>query len=293
MYNRQLDVFRRAAELKSFSQTANEMFVSPSAVLQQINNLERNLGCRLFVRSNQGVQLTAEGEYLYERSAVLIRENQQIRKHLGKMQCVGERQSIRIATDWFHKERVFSKIWQEFNKNGLYSIQIVSYHHGEGDEKNQFDLLEGVNCEETYLKKFGFLEMGKIPIGMALSPTHRLAKKHKLSIRDLEGETMISLPENRWVFSQIDDEAHRHQIRTITLNTYDQAAIKTCLLNNYCMHVPMIWRDFISDLVILPVDWDYEIPYGFYYRKDAAKPVKDFIRYAKTYAVSWPDWMKG
>ena len=35
-----------------------------------MNNLEDELGCKLFVRSNRGITLTPEGERLYEHVAV-------------------------------------------------------------------------------------------------------------------------------------------------------------------------------------------------------------------------------
>ena len=35
-----------------------------------MNNLENQLGCKLFVRSNRGVTLTAEGEKLYQHVSV-------------------------------------------------------------------------------------------------------------------------------------------------------------------------------------------------------------------------------
>lgn len=290
MYNKQLDVFRRAAELKSFSQAANELYISPSAVQQQINNLEKRLGCRLFFRDNKGIRMTPEGEYLYEKSEGLICQSREIIEYLSVMQQNCEKRAICIATDWFHKGRICGEIFKEFKKKKDCTMKMVSYHHGEGDDKNSFDILEGVNCEEPYLQKFEFMEIGKIPIGIALPPQHRHAGKKILNVRDLSGETMLSLPNSRWIFDQIDDEVRKYDITPVTLPTYDQATISMCLVNNYCMHVPMIWKDFISDMVILPVEWDYEIPYGFYYRKDTSKVVKDFLRFAKMYKVQWPEW---
>ena len=38
MYNHFLDTFIRAAQLGSLSKTAEEMFITPSAVIQQINS---------------------------------------------------------------------------------------------------------------------------------------------------------------------------------------------------------------------------------------------------------------
>ena len=44
MYNRQLDVFLKVAESGSFSRAARALFVTPSAVIQQINTLESQRG---------------------------------------------------------------------------------------------------------------------------------------------------------------------------------------------------------------------------------------------------------
>ena len=64
MYNHALDTFVRAAELGSFSKVAEESFISPSAVIQQINHLEKDLNVSLFNRSKKGVTLTQAGQYL-------------------------------------------------------------------------------------------------------------------------------------------------------------------------------------------------------------------------------------
>ena len=58
MYNRQLDVFVKAAELGSFSKAAEALYITPSAVIQQVNGLEERLGVKLFDRSRRGIVLT-------------------------------------------------------------------------------------------------------------------------------------------------------------------------------------------------------------------------------------------
>lgn len=61
-----LNTFAAAAEHLSFLKAAEALFVSPSAVSHQIRNLESILGYKLFVRIDKGVELTAEGEKLYQ-----------------------------------------------------------------------------------------------------------------------------------------------------------------------------------------------------------------------------------
>lgn len=58
--------FYYVAEYKNFTQAANVLLSNQPNVTRTIKNLETELGCTLFIRSNRGVTLTAEGERLYK-----------------------------------------------------------------------------------------------------------------------------------------------------------------------------------------------------------------------------------
>ncbi|HPW06929.1 MAG TPA: LysR substrate-binding domain-containing protein [Burkholderiaceae bacterium] len=59
-----LTVFAAAAGSGSFSRAAEVLFVTQGAVSRQIQQLEKYLGCPLFVRHKRGLRLTAEGQLL-------------------------------------------------------------------------------------------------------------------------------------------------------------------------------------------------------------------------------------
>ncbi len=59
-------VFCMVAKHKSFSKAAQELFLSQPAVSQSIRQLEEQLGAQLFFRSTKKVELTAQGQLLYE-----------------------------------------------------------------------------------------------------------------------------------------------------------------------------------------------------------------------------------
>ena len=61
MYNPQLETFIRVADAGSFNKAAEELFISPPAVIKQINLLEAQLGLTLFVRTHRGLKLTEAG----------------------------------------------------------------------------------------------------------------------------------------------------------------------------------------------------------------------------------------
>ncbi len=57
-----LQLFMHLCDSKSFSQTAQAMHISPSALSRIIQRLEDDTGQILFIRDNRSVELTSAGE---------------------------------------------------------------------------------------------------------------------------------------------------------------------------------------------------------------------------------------
>lgn len=58
-------VFYQVARCRNFSRAAAMLFTSQPAVSRSMAALERELGCRLFIRNRRGVELTPEGRLFY------------------------------------------------------------------------------------------------------------------------------------------------------------------------------------------------------------------------------------
>ena len=58
MYNPLLDTFIAVADCKSFTKAADKLYISPTAVMKQMNTLENHLNLKLIERSPSGVSLT-------------------------------------------------------------------------------------------------------------------------------------------------------------------------------------------------------------------------------------------
>ena len=65
---RRLRYFQSVVRLNSFSQAAEENYISQSAISQQIQALEKELGFPLLERKNRRFTLTAAGAYFYQKS---------------------------------------------------------------------------------------------------------------------------------------------------------------------------------------------------------------------------------
>ncbi len=77
-------IFYYVAQHRNFTKAAEALMNNQPNITRCMNNLEQELGCKLFVRSNHGVTLTPEGERLYARVAAafdqLRRGEEEIRK---------------------------------------------------------------------------------------------------------------------------------------------------------------------------------------------------------------------
>ncbi len=74
---RQLEVFVKVAELKSFSKAADRLGISQPTVSAHIQNLESELGVRLFDRSGRKVYLTTEGKTLLKYAKEIIKKKEE------------------------------------------------------------------------------------------------------------------------------------------------------------------------------------------------------------------------
>ena len=74
MLLKQMKYFITVVDLHSFTEAAEQCFISQSAISQQIKALEKELGVRLFERSKRQFSLTVAGEYFYRHGKVLLDE---------------------------------------------------------------------------------------------------------------------------------------------------------------------------------------------------------------------------
>ncbi len=67
-------VFYHVAKHRNFTQAAAALMRNQPNVTRTIKNLENELGCTLFIRSNRGVRLTPEGEKLYAHIRIAVEQ---------------------------------------------------------------------------------------------------------------------------------------------------------------------------------------------------------------------------
>lgn len=86
MEMRQLRYFVSAATHLNFTKAAKECFIVQTAMTQQIANLEKELGVKLFERQSRGLSLTAAGEAFLTDAREILARGQHSRERMAAFQ---------------------------------------------------------------------------------------------------------------------------------------------------------------------------------------------------------------
>lgn len=69
--DRQIHSILKIAECGSINQAASRLYISSSALIQQLNTIEQQLGFKVFKRNTRGVELTEAGKYFVNETKLL------------------------------------------------------------------------------------------------------------------------------------------------------------------------------------------------------------------------------
>ena len=288
MYNPQLETFLCVADAGSFNKAAEKLYISPPAVIKQINLLEDNLNLQLFVRTHRGLILTEAGKSLYQDAKYIIQYcKDSVTRAKNAMQDSAD--VIRIGTSPMTPAQVLVDLWPKLQKYCPNTkFQLVPFDNTPENAREilanlgqNIDVVAGV-FDETMLKlrQCEGLEISREPICCAVSVHHRLAQKETLSVQDLYGENLMLMRRdwNRYVDMLRDNLWKNHpQIHIIDFDFYDVGAFNQCENNNCVLMAVENWRYVHPLLKILPVDWDYTIPFGLLHSPDPSPTVLQFL----------------
>lgn len=292
MYNRQLDAFVRVAELGSFSKAAESMFISSTAIIQQINLLEESCGFSLFVRSHRGVKLTPAGASLLNDAKTIIRLSGDALDKARRLVDAAQT-TVRVGTSLLFKCRMLPDLWAKISEQcPELKLELVSIREKLGGEASiaeiglNYDIKEGVFCTISQKGRCGFLELMRTSVCCAVSKNHRLAGLRRLTLDDLNGEYLVMPIQN--VSQELDDfraEILRCHptIQIIDSSYYGVDTFTLCELNPYVLITQPVYSDIHPNLTTIPLETDYSLPYGLVYSLDPSPATRKFIHAAKKY----------
>lgn len=298
MYDKHLDYFILTADCGSFSKAAEKAFLSPNAIMKQINLLEASLGLTLFVRTNHGVKLTDAGSSIYQDARRIIAlSGQAVQK--AKQIEQARKQTIRIGTSLLRPCKTILGFWDSVsNGHPGIKLQIVPFNDTYDEWLNllknlgkEIDIVAGTYPSTMWKRRCRILKLTDIPLCCAVSRKNPLASKKSLRITDLYGEELLMVERGDTSYIDVlrnEIEEYHPQIHIQDVPSYDTAVFNQCSILGSAMITISTWADLHPSLVTIPCEWNYTIPYGIVYAEHPSEPVAEFIHIMSRFANGNP-----
>lgn len=288
MFNPQLTVLVCVADCGSFTKAAESLYISPTAVMKQINALESHLNLQLLERTRHGVHLTPAGEVIYRDAKFLFDYSRRSIENARQAMCAQD-STFCVGTSLLNPAKPFMDLWYRVNREFPdYKLHLVPFeddHRGILSEigalGEKFDFLVGVCDSKLWLNQCQMLPLGRYRKMCAVSRDHPLAKKERLTLADLDGQTLMMVKEgdsqtNDFIRNDLRRNHPRIQLED-TPHFYDISVFNRCAETGNVLLSLECWQDVHPGLVTLPVDWDYSIPYGLLYALEPPEDVQRFV----------------
>lgn len=255
-----MTTFMKVAELQNFSQAAEDLGYSQSAVTVQIRQLENELGVRLFDRIGKNIVITQYGtEFMHYASEVLAAADRAAAfaskdDNLKGSVCVGTVESMMTG--------VFSRIIPLFHsKFPMIDARLVDESVEalkERLDRNTVDLILTLDhplADSRWVK----LYEKKEEIVLVANAHHPLVSKGSVFLEELAGEDFILMPPKNSYRDLFDEELAKRNVSVTPFleleSTY--TAIRLLRENPFLSVLPRYavqnWVDG-GQIVILPIE---------------------------------------
>lgn len=194
---RHLRYFVAVAEELNIRRAAERLHVSQPPLSRQIHDLEEEVGTRLFVRSQQGVQLTEAGQFFLKEARQILSQSQRALQ-LAQAAGRGETGHLDLAYHAAFFDPVFTRVARQFRKRfpsvELRIRELLTYQQIQELLEKRLDIgYVGLRFPELE-RELAFQCVHRGDLLVALPPDHPLAKQRRVALRSLAKEPFIAPP---------------------------------------------------------------------------------------------------
>ena len=187
--------FVTTSKTKSFSKAAKKLGITQGTVSNHISALEKYFDTQLFIRTPEGVELTPEGQILYESAKMILELIESTKQRIKSLHEYPEG-TVKIAASTTPGEHILPGIIMDYKRE----YKDVDFHIEITDSKRCFELLEKGSVDMAavgylYNKDYEHLIIGKDRLVLIVPPNHRLAKKGIATLSDIMKEDYIDREE--------------------------------------------------------------------------------------------------
>jgi len=213
---RQLEIFCKVVEHKSFSKAASAVFLAQASVSERILNLEEMIGTKLLDRLGREVVPTRAGKLLFAHARLLI--DMKKTACLAMENFIGVKQGeIHIGGSTIPGEYILPKYIEQFNKKFPdISVILTIADTGKIEEDVAGGYLEmGVVGSKNTNKALTYYELWDDELIVAVPAGHSLAKKQKITVEELFKEPFILREKGSGTLKIIGNYLQKHESASI------------------------------------------------------------------------------
>lgn len=188
MLLRQMKYFVAVVECNSFTEAAEQCYISQSAISQQIHSLEEEFGVELIHRENRRFTLTPAGEYFYRQSKLLLDDADELRRETIRI-GQAEESKLRIGYLKNYSGQELHTAVAEFSR--LYheiSIDIVAGTHEELYNLLRFGGVDIVISDQrrAFSEEYENKVLLECECFAEISSNHHLSSREYLTLKELK-----------------------------------------------------------------------------------------------------------
>ncbi len=284
MTDKWLKSFIQSAELGSFTKAAEENYITATALIQQINLLEKELGFCLFVRTNNGVRLTAAGEIFFKAAREILSTYENAVAQ-GRAVEDENRRILKVA----YEPEQFPGKWlvkiAEFGRDNRniqpMMVPVALVNQITAVKNGDVDLCIIAEPRKEYLKGCAYINLFEEVLGFCMSHEHILARKEKIIRQDLCQETILcgSYDYMKKTFTSVLKDCCNH-LENIE-GEYNMSIRMQTFASDRLFAVHYLWADQYEPLLkVLPSDLSIG-NVGAVYNPDRQENVMQFIEYLR------------
>lgn len=257
MNDQWLKSFILSADYGSFSKAAKASFISTTALVQQINLFEKELGFKVFERKNSGLKLTEAGEEFYQTAKEIIKIYETGKNKAGKIaQSKAEVLRLGFAPYQF-PEKWLNRLTDFCIEQRSIMIQMKTVPMTKQIQEVHADNIDAciiAKPKKEYMSGLSYLPMYEDKYSFCMRKGHPLANKCRLTLEDVKEHTIIcgSYPYMEQEFEQGLKGAKK--LRSIE-NEYDIATRFEFGMNDDMFVVHSAWSDaYLSFYAVADTD---------------------------------------
>jgi len=202
---RQLEVFRKVVDLKSFSKAADAVFLAQASVSERISTLESMVGTRLLDRLGREVVPTKAGELLYKHAVLLLEMKRTAALEMADFLGI-RRGEIRLGGSTIPGEYVLPKVIGRFCRGYPYLWVTLTVGDTVAIENRVLagDLELGVVGSKGSQKNLIQHELWRDELVLTVPAGHRWAQKREVPVDALCEEPFIFREPGSGTFKILD-----------------------------------------------------------------------------------------